>query len=58
MDSRWFDRGGGLEKTLGSLIGGTGANAALLLIERVKEGVVLHKRDAKLRSGKVVMEKA
>jgi hypothetical protein len=37
----------------GSLIGGT-----LLMIERVREGVALHKRDARLRSGRVVMEQA
>ena len=39
----------GVERTLGSLIGGTGVSAALLLIERVREGVAPHRRDAKLR---------
>lgn len=33
---------------LGSLIGGTGVDAALLLIERVRDGMALHRRDAKL----------
>ena len=38
-------------------MGRTGVNA-VLLIERVREGVALHRYDAKLRSCKVVMEKA
>jgi hypothetical protein len=44
----------GVERTLGSLMGGTGLSAALLLIERVREGVAPHRRDAKLRSCKVM----
>ena len=34
----------------GSLILGTGVNSALLMIERVREGVALHRRDTKLRN--------
>ena len=56
MDSKLFERSWGLEWTFGTLVGETGVDTALLLIERVREGAALHRRDAKLRSCKVVME--